>query len=128
MKEVFFLTILRFFNSQAKNIMQFVPIIPRQKISFVREMQVKGITAVKAAKPAQERTLPPLLSHTHAPLQQDAGLAQHERRKETQLQERRLSCRRVRHLPILEELRSAIDRRRHNQRVNDFQLHIDEEA
>lgn len=102
--------------------MQLVPIIPQQKFVAEDSIEVTGIAAVKPAKPVQQRTLPPLLSYGH---RQQAGtpseIYQHEKRKVTQLQEeRRLVCRRVKHTAILEELRSAVDRRR--------RMHIDEEA
>lgn len=40
--------------------------------------------------------------------------------------ERRKMCRRIQHEPVLEELRSGIDRRRRNQRRNDLTTAIDE--
>ena len=43
-------------------------------------------------------------------------------------EERRLVCRRIQHLPVLEELRSSVDRRRHSMGSAEFQLHIDEEV
>ena len=42
--------------------------------------------------------------------------------------ERRKVCRRIQHEPVLEELRSGIDRRRRNQRRNDLTTAIDERA
>jgi hypothetical protein len=109
--------------------MQLVPIIPQQKFVAEDSMEVTGIAALKPAKPVQERTLPPLLSYVHQQLPGTAGeIYQHEKRKVTQLQERRLVCRRVKHTAILEELRSVVDRRRRKQRKSDIQLHIDEEA
>lgn len=46
----------------------------------------------------------------------------------TQAEERRKYCRRILHLPVLEELRSGLDRRHHHIRVSDFAEHIDEEV
>jgi hypothetical protein len=39
--------------------------------------------------------------------------------------ERRIYCRRTEHLPILVELRSGMERRRHNQRSDDITEHVD---
>lgn len=109
--------------------MQLIPIIPQQKFAAEDNIQVKGIAVVKPAKPVQERTLPPLLSYSH---EQSPGnyseVNQHERRKVSQLEERRIVCRRIKHTAIPEELRSALDRRRRKQRLSDMQLHIDEEV
>ncbi|MBI5918272.1 MAG: hypothetical protein HY849_02705 [Nitrosomonadales bacterium] len=46
----------------------------------------------------------------------------------TQAEERRKYCRRILHLPVLEELRSGLDRRHHHIRTSDFAEHIDEEV
>lgn len=109
--------------------MQLVPIIPQQIIGVEETLAVKGIAAVKPAKPVAERTLPPLVTHGHElPLHTPREINQQEKRQVTQLEERRLICRRIQHLPVLEELRSAIDRRRQKQRSTDLQLHIDEEV
>jgi hypothetical protein len=109
--------------------MQLVPIIPQQKFDAEDKLPVKGIAAAKPAKPVQERTLPPLLSYGHE-LQpgSDSEINQHEKRKLTQPQERRIVCRRVKYTVMPEELRSAVDRRRHKQRITDMQLYIDEQV
>lgn len=44
------------------------------------------------------------------------------------LEDRRKACRRVKHLPVLVELRSGIDRRHHNLLEGDVAEHIDIEA
>ena len=107
--------------------MQFVPIIPQQKFSVEEGLGVKGIAAVKPVKPVEERTLPPMVKyaqrqHSHA----SSEIRRDEKRQAAQQEERRILCRRLQHLPVLEELRSSVDRRRHNQRSTDLQLHIDE--
>jgi len=43
-------------------------------------------------------------------------------------EDRRKVCRRVKHQAVIIELRSGIDRRRHNLRGSDQHDHIDEEA
>lgn len=106
--------------------MQFVPIIPAPRNLLEERLEVKRLAAVKAAKPVQPRTLPPLLSYSHeAPHREHP---EQERRQAAQREERRSYCRRVQHLPVLIELRSAIDRRKHAQRSTDRPEHIDIEA
>lgn len=109
--------------------MQLVPIIPQPRVGVEESLEVTGVAAVKSAKPVVERTLPPLLSYAHKlPPYTPPQISQHEKRQVTQLQDRRLVCRRIHHLPILQELRSVIDRRRHKKRSTDYQFHIDEEV
>lgn len=115
--------------------MHLVPIIPQPAIGVEESLEVAGVAADKAVKPVAERTLPPLLRYAqeqHAsPFnvtnQPGKGMVA-ERRQLLRQDERRLVCRRIGQQDILEELRSAIDRRRHKRRANDLQLHIDEEA
>jgi len=93
--------------------MQLVPIIPQPKVGVEDSLEVQGIAAVKRAKPVQERTLPPLVTLAHEPLSQLVfEVAGEEGPRRIQLPERRIICRRVQHMTILEELRSVIDRRR----------------
>lgn len=95
--------------------MQLVPIIPQPRVGIEDSLEVQGVAAVKRAKPVQERTLPPLVSFPHEqPLQLVFEVVGEEGPLRTQLPERRILCRRLRHVTILEELRSVIDRRRHN--------------
>jgi hypothetical protein len=109
--------------------MQLVPIIPQPRVGVEDSLEVQGIAAVKRSRPVQERTLPPLVTHSPAPPSQVVvEVYGKEGPQRTQLAERRIICRRLHHLSILEELRSAIDRRKHNQRNANFQLHIDEKA
>jgi len=109
--------------------MQLVPIIPQPKVGVEESLEVQGITAVKRAKPVQERTLPPLVTQSREPPSQLVfEVYGEEGPQRTQLPERRFICRRFHHLSILEELRSAIDRRKRDQRGAGFLLHIDEEV
>lgn len=109
--------------------MQIVPIIPQQKFSVEESLEIAGIAAVKPAKPVEERTLPPLVSHGHEQaLYTSSEISPQEKRQFIVEEERRLVCRRIQHLPVLEELRSSVDRRRHSLGSAEFQLHIDEEA
>jgi hypothetical protein len=109
--------------------MQLVPIIPQPKTGVEASLEVTGVAAMKPAKPVQERTLPPLLSYAkERPVQIANEIKQHKTREVARQTERRIVCRRLHHQPILEELRCAIDRRRHQQRRTDLRLHIDEEV
>jgi len=87
------------------------------------------VPRVKPARPVQARTLPPLVSHPrHAPNETPPVTAKTERRHEKPFQERRTYCRRAAHQPILEELRSEVERRRNRQRGGDMMDHIDEKV
>ena len=75
----------------------------------------------------QQRTLPPLVVQHQSPVPVKPA-EQQERRIEASFQgERRTYCRRIEHLPILVELRSELERRRHNLRTDDTTEHVDEE-
>lgn len=106
--------------------MQFVPIIPGPRNLLEERLEVKRLAAVKAARPVQPRTLPPQLTYPHQTPQRDNP--EQERRHAAPQAERRSYCRRAQHLPVLEELRSAIDRRKNSQRGTDQTEHIDIEA
>jgi hypothetical protein len=109
--------------------MQLVPIIPQPKVGVEEHLKVAGVAAVKSVNSVVEPPLPPLPGAVHElPPHAPAGITQPEKRQIAQLNDRRMVCRRFHQLPILQELRSAIDRRKHNQRSADFKLHIDEEA
>lgn len=115
--------------------MHLVPIIPQPRVGVEESLGVARTAAVRPVKPVEERTLPPLLTHAHEPQRPDTGeIVQHHHRRvsdrpETADQgERRLACRRFHHRPILEELRSLLDRRRHKRRATDLEPHIDVEA
>lgn len=94
------------------------------------ELQVRALTAVKPVKPVQPRTLVPLVVQPHGAAHEYVEAAgQPDKRHDVALHgERRTYCRRVQHLPILLELRSGLDRRRHSQRGDDMHEHVDIEA
>ena len=109
--------------------MQLVPIIPQPKTGVEAGLEVTGVAAIKPAKAVQERTLPPLLSHVNEQsVHIVSEVKQHKTREISRQAERRTICRRLHHQLILQELRCAIDRRRHQQRRSDLRLHIDEEV
>jgi len=109
--------------------MQLVPIIPQPKTGVETGLEVTGVAAMKPAKAVQERTIPPLLSYAkERSVHFVSEIKQHKTREISRQAERRIICRRLQHQLILQELRSVIDRRRHQQRRSDLRLHIDEEV
>lgn len=111
--------------------MKYVPSLPPVAAGAPEALDVHAMSGVKAAKPVQERTLPPLVMQRHAHSgAAPAELAGHpERRHDPHVQgERRTYCRRVEHLPVLVELRSGMERRHHTQRKGDATEHVDEQA
>ena len=112
-----------------RTFMHLVPIIPRPKTGVEESLAVSGVAVIKPAKPVQERTLVLMRSFAHGqPLQMISEAARPEKAQVSRQAERRIVCRRLHHPTILEALRSSIDRRRHQQRKTDVQLHIDAEA
>ncbi len=109
--------------------MKIAPDLPAPVPVAENTLDVKVLAGVKPSRPVQERTLPPLVVQPHSRREGQQDTAdQPERRYEPHLHgERRTYCRRIEHLPILIELRSGIDRRRHNQRKADIVEHIDVE-
>lgn len=93
-------------------------------------LKVAEVSRAKHAKPTQERTLTPLVMPPHAPISTDAEITEEEdKRHDPHLQgERRTCCRRIEQVPILIDLRYGFDRRRVNQRADDFTEHVDEVA
>jgi hypothetical protein len=85
---------------------------------------VGALSAVHAVKPvhAPDRTVPYVELHTVYQATEPVVEEQHHRDVS---EDRRTYCRRVSHLPVLEELRSGIDRRHHNIIAGDVVEHID---
>ncbi|MDO8989772.1 MAG: hypothetical protein Q7U91_09065 [Sideroxyarcus sp.] len=106
--------------------MQYVPsITPITANPETRE--VKGLTQIHAVKRAQRREqTEPEAKRLEAHQEEMERVERHYR--EHPGEDRRKICRRVSHLPVLVELRSGIDRRRHNLRGSDIVEHIDETA
>lgn len=109
--------------------MRYVPSLPPARIADLWDrLLVSGVHALRSAQAVGPRTLPPLvthpLDHRGKPLR-----GQSERRHDLRLHgERRIYCRRIRHVPVLLDLRSGIERRRRAQRVGDPHDHVDIEA
>ncbi|MFZ2302245.1 MAG: hypothetical protein WAW10_10330 [Gallionella sp.] len=108
--------------------MKIVPDLPPPIAVAKDHLSVKALARIKPVKPVQARTLPPI-TEQHARLATSANLTEpQEKRHDTHVHgERRTYCRRIEHLPILVELRSITDRRRHKQRGDDETEHVDEE-
>ncbi|OIR17331.1 hypothetical protein GALL_23560 [mine drainage metagenome] len=107
--------------------MRYVPSLPPVTTSpYTR--QVKGLSAAQAVKPVYPREQPESYVAPQATHQAAAGVQQQPPRRVQPFEDRRKACRRVSHQPVLVELRSGIDRRRHNLREGDMVEHIDEQA
>ena len=110
--------------------MKYVPSLPPPVTVPGEGYGVKALTRVRSTKPVQPRTLPPLVVQPHKqPVAPPEPIPHDERRHAEPLpEERRAYCRRTNHLLVLEELRSAIERRQHKHRGTDATEHIDEEV
>lgn len=108
--------------------MRYVPSIPSTTASPTTR-QVKGLSAAQAVKPVFSREQP-VLPHVepHAVHQEPVRPVAQQQHRTVAFEDRRKACRRVSHQPVLVELRSGIDRRRHNLREGDMTEHIDETA
>lgn len=117
-------------GSASNDTMKYVPSLPPPITAPADSFGVKALTRVKSVRPVQERTLPPLVTQRHNYSEAPPDTIQHDERRHAEPlpEERRVCCRRINHLPVMEELRSAIERRRHKQRGSDSTEHIDEEA
>jgi len=111
--------------------MKYVPSLPPPVSGPGAGTEVEALARVRRARPVQERTLPPLVVRPHAQHEvpaEGAGEEQERRHDAHAHGERRMYCRRTEHRPVLIELRSGRERRRHNQRKGDMTDHIDVEA
>lgn len=107
--------------------MRYVPSLPPVTTS-PNTRQVKGLSAAQAVKPVYPREQPESYTAPQAVQQAAAGVQQQPSHRMQPFEDRRKACRRVSHQPVLVELRSGIDRRRHNLRKGDVVEHIDEQA
>lgn len=109
--------------------MKYVPSLPPPVTGIEAWRDARALTAVKrtaAAKPVQPRTLQPLVIPPHG--QAAVEPLQEVEKREPEHESRRKYCRRVHHQPMLEELRSGVERRKNRQRGDDDIDHIDEEV
>lgn len=107
--------------------MRYIPSLPPPFTVSTDRWGTKPTARVGAVKRVQERTLPPLVfqQRRHAQpesLPESSAASLHA---QPVLEDRRTCCRRVMHLPVLEEFRSGVDRRRRNQRKGDITEHVD---
>lgn len=84
---------------------------------------VKGLAAVHAVKPIHEEVEP-----TSVTLSIEARERQGSEEQHLPQEDRRKACRRIHNQKVLIELRSGLDRRRHNLMEGGTPDHIDEEA
>jgi len=110
--------------------MKYVPSLPQPVVGMGTGLEVKALAGIRRTKPVQARTLPPLVVQPHSQREGEPDITdQQDRRHEPHIHgERRTYCRRIEHLTVLIDLRSEIDRRRHNQREGDTVEHIDLEV
>lgn len=107
--------------------MRFVPSVSPAATS-PDARQVRGLYPVQAVQPVHPPGQPvPYVEHNAAYQQAAYPVGRQDQRGEL-AEDRRKACRRVAHQAVLIELRSGIDRRRHNLREGDMAEHIDEQA
>jgi len=90
--------------------------------------QPQGLTRIHAVKPVptDEEAVPSVQSQ--APRQVPLPPVKPQYQRAEPFEDRRKICRRVNHLPVLVELRSGIERRKHRTRTGDLIDHIDEKV
>jgi hypothetical protein len=89
--------------------------------------QVGGVARVQAVKPLQTGDQAVPIVQNRSPRQEPAPAVMH-RQHSGPFEDRRKACRRLSQQPVLVELRSGVERRRHNLRADDLVDHIDETA
>jgi len=112
--------------------MRYVPSLPPPITAPEETGEVHGLTAIRPAKPVQQRTLVPLVKQRFAP-REPAAEAEKAKPADRQTdqrsnEDRRTYRRRVSQQPVLLDLRPGGDRRRRSQRITDVATSIDEEA
>ncbi|MGA8863924.1 MAG: hypothetical protein WBM09_02435 [Gallionella sp.] len=110
--------------------MKIVPSLPPVVTAEKVELGVDALSPVKPVKPVQPGTPPYQAEQPRAhPNASPDNAAHEERRHDVEMHgERRIYCRRIEQRPMLVELRSGFDRRRHNQREDDIKEHVDEQV
>jgi len=107
--------------------MRFVPSIPSVPTS-PDSRQVRGLTATQAVRPVYPREQPVQYVTPHAAHQEALRPIEPQLHRELPTEDRRKTCRRTQHLPVLVELRSGGDRRHHNLFEGGADEHVDIEA
>lgn len=112
--------------------MQYVPSLPPPipPAGPGEPAEIKNLTAAKEIKGVLEHPASALkIRYTrHEPRPPGPTKITEKRHLEETQEERRSLCRRIRHQPLLSELRQAADRRRNKQRKDDPPEHVDIEA
>ena len=108
--------------------MRLIPSLPPVTTGPKDTRQVGGLTATHAVKPVAPVNHPVPNIEPQTAHQQPARPVPPLHHRAEPLVDRRKICRRVSHQPVLVELRSGIERRRHRTREGDLIDHIDEEA
>jgi hypothetical protein len=102
--------------------MRFVQYLPPAIIPDLPADTVEAVTGVRPIAPHEPPAQPAARLDTERPALEQPWTA----RPVGADQDRRKYCRRIRHEPVLEELRSGHDRRHRNQRRSDITTAIDE--
>ena len=97
--------------------MKIAPVLPGPAVLVKDPLKVEALTDLRPVQPQARHETP------------DEAVGEEEERHEPRVQgERRIYCRRIEYVPVLIELRSGKDRRRHNQRAGDPMEHVDVNA
>lgn len=107
--------------------MRFVPSVQPTTTS-PETRQVKGLSAAHAVKPVYPREQPVQYVAPNAAHQEALRPVEPQLHRNLPAEDRRKTCRRTQHLPVLVELRSGVERRRHNLFESGADEHVDIEA
>jgi hypothetical protein len=110
--------------------MQYVPSIPPPNKELEREVEINGVSATKAIKPVEPRTLPPLVTRRQRWFHPSVlpGAKEEPLKEQRVMEERRKYCRRLTQDPVLIDLRFPSDRRHKKHRQTDLSTSVDEEV
>lgn len=110
--------------------MKYVPSLPPPASAPETGTEVNALAGTRRVRPVGPRISPPLIVQPHVRHEIPPEVArEEERRHDPHVNgERRTFARRIEHLPMLVELRSARERRRRNQRASDMTEHVDVKA
>ena len=104
--------------------MRYAPSLPPPVTTVEDWREVRALSAVRRARPVQTPVQTVVTHPQHRAVEPPPAID----RRVPEHESRRKVCRRVLHQPMLEELRSGMERRKSRQRDGDDIDHIDEEA
>jgi hypothetical protein len=107
--------------------MRFVPSLP-PVTKAPDNRPVRGTSAAHAVKPVYPREQPVQYVAPNTAHQEALRPVEPQLHRELPAEDRRKTCRRTQHLPVLVELRSGVERRRHNLFESGADEHVDIEA